>query len=102
MGTPKYLKKTEKKQLPSVVRWLLPVAVCFLELLFHIWVGGSISVSAILTLVGFSLLLGGLLNLIAVALPPKGCKWTSALLIFLFAVIMMVELLVPLCAPPEF
>lgn len=94
MGTPKYLKKNEKKHLPSVARWLLPVAVCFSELLFHIWVGGSISVSAILTLVGFSLLLGGLLNLMPVALPPKGCKWTSALLSFLFAAIMMVELLV--------
>ena len=35
--------KDKSKQLS---RWLLPVAVCFLELLFHFWVGGSISVAA--------------------------------------------------------
>ncbi len=75
-------------------RWLLPAAVCFLELLFHFWVGGSVSAAVILNLVGFSLAFGGLLNLLAASLPPKAAKWASALLILLCAVVMMVELLV--------
>lgn len=94
MGTPKYLKKKEKTWFSSISRWMVPVAVCFLELLFHIWVGGSISVSAALTLIGFSLVLGGLLNLLPSVLSPKGCKWTSVLLMFLFAAVVMVEFLV--------
>ena len=75
-------------------RWLLPVAVCFLELLFHIWVGGSITAAAILNLAGFALAFGGILNLLAASLPPKGSKWASALSIFFFATVVMVELLV--------
>lgn len=94
MGTPKYLRQKEKTWLSRISRWLLPVAVCFLELLFHVWVGGGLSVAAALTLIGFSLTLGGLLNLLPSVLPPKGCKWTSALLIFLFATVVMVEFLV--------
>ena len=75
-------------------RWLLPVAVCFLELLFHIWVGGSITAAAIFNLAGFALAFGGILNLLAASLPPKGSKWASALSIFFFATVVMVELLV--------
>ena len=94
MGTPRYLKKKEKTWFSGLSRWMLPVAVCFLELLFHIWVGGSISLAAALTLIGFSLALGGLLNLLPSVLPPKGCKWTSVVLMFLFATVVMVEFLV--------
>ena len=72
---------------------LLPVAVCFLELLVHIWVGGSISIAALLNLAGFSLAFGGLLNLLASVLPPRACKWVSALSILFCAIVVMVELL---------
>ena len=82
-----------KQKSANVSRWLLPVAICFFELLFHIWVGGTISAAALLNLIGFSLAFGGLLNLLAVVLPPRGSKWASALLIFLVAVAVMVELL---------
>lgn len=75
-------------------RWLLPVAVCFLELLFHFWIGGSLSVASLLNLVGFSLAFGGALNLLAAALPPKASKWACGVLTFLCVVIVMVELLV--------
>ena len=51
--------------------WMLPVAVCFLELMIHIWVGGTISVAAMLNLMGFSLAFGGLLNILVSVLPPK-------------------------------
>jgi len=74
MGTPKHLQQTEKYSFANISRWLLPVAICFLELLFHIWVGGSLTLTVVLTLLGFALALGGLLNLLAAVLPPKGCK----------------------------
>ena len=74
-------------------RWLLPVAVCFLELLFHFWVGGSVSLAAFLNLIGFSLAFGGILNLLAASLPPRGSKWASALLSLFWAVVVMTELL---------
>ena len=82
-----------KKKSANLSLWMLPVAVCFLELLFHIWVGGTVSVAAMLNLMGFSLAFGGLLNILVSVLPPKGSKWASALLIFLVAVAVMVELL---------
>lgn len=82
-----------KKKSANLSLWMLPVAVCFLELLFHIWVGGTVSVAAMLNLMGFSLAFGGLLNILVSALPPKGSKWASGLLIFLVAVAVMVELL---------
>ena len=56
--------------------------------------GGVIRAAAVLTLIGFSLVLGGLLNLLPSLLPPKACKWTSVLLMFLFATVVMVEYLV--------
>lgn len=90
MHTEKNVWKTKSAELS---RWLLPVAVCFLELLFHFWVGGSVSVPAFLNLIGFSLAFGSVLNLLAVVLPPRGCKWASALSILLCAVVVMTELL---------
>lgn len=83
-----------KSKSMNLSRWLLPVAVCFLELLFHFWVGGSISVASVLNLLGFALAFGGILNLLAAALPPRGSKWASALSILFCAVVVMVELLV--------
>ena len=82
-----------KTKSADLSRWLLPVAVCFLELLFHFWVGGSVSMAAVLNLVGFSLAFGGILNLLAAVLPPKACKWVSALLTLFCAVVVMTELL---------
>ena len=82
-----------KRKSGHLSRWLLPVAVCFLELLFHFWTGGTFSPAAILNLLGFSLVFGGILNLPAAFLPPKGSKWASALSIFFFATVVMVELL---------
>ena len=94
MCTEKTIWNVWKNNSAHLSRWLLPVAVCFLELLFHFWVGGSISVAAILNLIGFSLAFGGLLNLLAAVLPPRACKWASALSILLCATVVMVELLV--------
>ena len=37
-----------KQKSANLSRWMLPVAVCFLELLFHIWVGGTVSAAAML------------------------------------------------------
>ena len=82
-----------KQKSSGLSRWLLPVAVCFLELLFHFWVGGTVSFATILNLVGFSLAFGGVLNLLAASLPPKGSKWASAISILFCATVVMVELL---------
>ena len=94
MRTEKTIWSMWKSRSAGLSRWFLPVAVCFLELLFHLWVGGSISFASILNLMGFSLAFGGMLNLLAASLPPKACKWTSAVLTLLFVIIVMVELLV--------
>jgi len=94
MFTTKTTRNVWKAKSASLSRWFLPVAVCFLELLFHIWVGGTVSVAAILNLVGFALAFGGLLNLLAASLPPRACKWVSALSVLLCATVVMVELLV--------
>lgn len=93
MRTEKPLWHTWKEKTANLSRWLLPVAVCFLELIFHFWVGGSISAAAILNLLGFSLAFGGLLNLLVASLSPKAAKWASALSILFCAVVVMVELL---------
>ena len=93
MRTEKSVWTIWKNKSADLSRWLLPVAVCFLELLFHIWVGGSISIAALLNLAGFSLAFGGLLNLLAAVLPPRACKWVSALSILFCAIVVMVELL---------
>ena len=77
----------------SLSRWMLPVAVCFLELVFHFWVGGTLSLAALLNLVGFSLAFGGLLNLLVVSLPPRAGKWVSSLSIFFVAAVVMTEFL---------
>lgn len=94
MRTIKTIWNVWKTKSASLSRWFLPVAVCFLELLFHIWVGGTISAAAIFNLVGFSLAFGGLLNLLAASLPSRASKWVSALSILFFATVVMVELLV--------
>ena len=94
MGTSESRMLIWKNKSANLARWFLPLAVCFLELLFHIWVCGSISVASILNLVGFSVAFGALLNLLPSALPPRGAKWVSALAALLFAVVVMVELLV--------
>ena len=93
MRTEKTIWNLWKSKSAQLSRWFLPVAVCFLELLFHIWVGGTISAGSILNLVGFSLAFGGLLNLLAASLKPRACKWASALSILFCAVVVMVELL---------
>ena len=93
MSSEKSLWQLWKQKSTNLSRWLLPAAVCFLELLFHVWVGGSVSLAAILNLIGFSLAFGGLLNLLAASLPPRACKWASAVSIFLCATVVMVELL---------
>ena len=93
MRTENSLWKKWKNKSANLSRWLLPVAVCFLELLFHFWVGGSVTLAAFLNLVGFSLAFGGVLNLLSASLPPKGSKWASALLILFWAVVVMTELL---------
>ena len=93
MSTAKSMWRIWKAKSSNLCRWLLPVAVCFLELLFHFWVGGSVSAAVILNLVGFSLAFGGILNLLAATLSPKGAKWASALSILFCAVVVMVEFL---------
>ena len=94
MCTEKSIWSMWKSKSADLSRWFLPVAVCFLELLFHFWVGGTVSFASILNLAGFSLAFGGILNLLAATLPSKACKWASAVLTLLFVVIVMVELLV--------
>lgn len=94
MRTEKSIWSMWKCKSADLSRWFLPVAVCFLELLFHFWVGGTVSFASILNLAGFSLAFGGILNLLAASLPSKACKWASAVLTLLFVVIVMVELLV--------
>ena len=51
-------------------RWILPAAVCFLEFLFHFWLGGSGSGAVLLNLLGFSLAFGGILNLLMLPCRP--------------------------------
>ena len=90
----KTIWKKWKTKSPQLSRWFVPVAVCFLELLFHLWVGGTVSFAAVLNLTGFALAFGGILNLLAASLKPRACKWASALSILFFATVVMVELLV--------
>ena len=94
MHTNKTIWTVWKNKSADLSRWFLPAAVCFLELLFHVWVGGSISAAAILNLAGFALAFGGVLNLLAAFLPPRAGKWASSLFALFFATVVMVELLV--------
>lgn len=94
MRTEKTIWTIWKTKSAQLSRWFLPVAVCFLELLFHLWVGGSVSIAATLNLLGFSLAFGGLLNLLAASLPSRVGKWACALSILFCTVVVMVELLV--------
>lgn len=94
MNTIKSLWHNWKNISSSFPRWLLPVVVCFLELIFHFWVGGSISAFSVLSLIGFALAFGGLLNLLPAALPARCSKWISALFMLFCGVVIMVELVV--------
>jgi len=94
MDTSRPLWHTWRTMSATVSRWFLPTSICFLELLFHIWVGGSISAAAALNLIGSALAFGGFLNLFVAALPPKGCKWVCGLSILFCVIVVMVELLV--------
>ena len=78
----------------SLGRWLMIPTVCYLELLFHYWIGGEFTPALLFTLLGFALCLGGLLNLIAAALPQKASRWFTGIAIFLCTTVMMVELLI--------
>ena len=78
----------------SLCRWLLMPAVCFLELMFHLWVGGPTTPAVLAQLLGFALCVGGLLSLVASLLPRKGAKVFAAVLAFLCALIMLVEYMV--------
>ena len=78
----------------SLGRWLMIPTVCYLELLFHYWIGAEFTPSLLFTLLGFGLCLGGLLNLIAAALPRKASRWFTGVAIFLCTTVMMVELLI--------
>ena len=42
---------------------------------------------------GFSLVFGGILNLLAAVLPPKASKWACALCTLFFVVVVMAELI---------
>ena len=56
-----------RKRSANLSRWIIIPAVCYLELLFHFWVGGEFSPAMLMNLLGFGLCLGGLLNLAAAA-----------------------------------
>ena len=77
----------------SLSRWVIIPAVCYLELLFHLWIGGAFTPEITGTLLGFALCLGGLLNLPAVLLPGKASRWFAGIVIFLFTTVMMVEMI---------
>lgn len=94
MSTEKSVWGLWKSKTTVLSRWILPAAVCFLELLFHFWVGGTLSAAAILNLVGFSLAFGGILNFVIAFLPDRACKWTAAGLTLFCVTVTMVELLV--------
>lgn len=85
-------KWTEKSA--NLGRWILIPTICYLELLFHYWIGGTFTPALLLTLIGFALCLGGLLNLIAAALPRKASRWFTGIAIFLCTAMMMAELLI--------
>ena len=72
-------------------RWLLIPGVCFLELLFHVWVGGACTPALLLSLLGVSACFGSAVNLIAAALPQKGARWFSGIVLLLCAVIVMIQ-----------
>ena len=94
MNQEKSIRHVWKAKSANLSRWLVPVVVCLLELLFHLWIGGSFTVAVLLNLCGFALVFGGILNLLPALLPSRGSKWASALAVVFCATAMMVELLV--------
>ena len=83
-----------KEKSANLGRWVLIPTICYLELLFHYWIGGAFTPALFLTLIGFALCLGGLLNIIAAALPRKISRWFTGIVIFLCTAMMMTELLI--------
>lgn len=94
MNTLKNLWKGWRTVSANLSRWVMIPTVCYLEFLFHHWAVGDFSPVLCFTLLGFSLCLGGLLNLIAAALPRKASRWFVGIAIFLCTTVMMVELLI--------
>ena len=86
--------KMWKEKSANLARWVLIPTICYLELLFHYWIGGAFTPALFLTLIGFALCLGGLLNIIAAALPRKISRWFTGIVIFLCTAMMMTELLI--------
>lgn len=83
-----------KKYSVNLSRWVTIPGICYLELLFHKWIGGDFSPEILFTLLGFSLCLGGLLNIPAAFLPRKISRWYVGIVLFLYTTITMVELLI--------
>lgn len=75
-------------------RFILIPTVCALELLFHFWVGGGLSIPALAEIVGFALCFGGLLSLAAALLGEKASRWFAGICAFLCAAAMLVEYIV--------
>lgn len=78
----------------NVSRWLMIPTVCYLELLFRFWTGGSFAPGFFIELIGFAVCIGGILNLIAAVLPKKYVRWYVGVAIFLCTTVMMVEFLI--------
>lgn len=94
MSTLNNLWKGWRTASANLSRWVMIPTVCYLEFLFHHWAVGDFSPVLCFTLLGFALCLGGLLNLIAAALPRKASRWFVGIAIFLCTTVMMVELLI--------
>ena len=90
----KTLWSSWREKSANLSRWVLIPGICYLELLFHYWIGAEFAPELTGTLLGFGLCLGGLLNVIAAFLSRKGSRWFSGIAIFLCTTVMMVELLI--------
>lgn len=88
------LRKRWTEHTGSLSRYILIPTVCALELLFHVWVGGSLSMSLAAEILGFALCFGGLLSLGAALLPEKASRWFAGICAFLCALVMLVEYMV--------
>lgn len=94
MSAFKTLWSSWREKSANLSRWVLIPGICYLELLFHYWIGAEFAPELTGTLLGFGLCLGGLLNVIAAFLSRKASRWFSAIAIFLCTTVMMVELLI--------
>lgn len=75
-------------------QWMLIPSLCYLELLFRIWIGGSLNPLVLMMLIGSSVCVGSVLNAIAAALPRKWGKWFTVLSLFIATVLMVGEYLI--------